>query len=35
MAQVRKSRLLAESYVLPKHQFDDVEQQQEVASLGM
>jgi cytochrome c oxidase subunit III len=35
MAQGRRSRLLADSHVLPKHQFDDIEQQQEVASLGM
>jgi cytochrome c oxidase subunit III len=27
--------LLADSHALPSHQFDDVEQQQEVASLGM
>ena len=27
--------MLADSHALPRHQFDDVEQQQEVASLGM
>jgi cytochrome c oxidase subunit III len=35
MAHGRRSRLLADSHALPSHQFDDVEQQQEVASLGI
>jgi cytochrome c oxidase subunit III len=35
MARRRRWRLLADSHALPRHQFDDVEQQQEVASLGM
>src|SRR5215813_1480699 len=35
MAHGRRSRLLVESHALPRHQFDDVEQQYDVASLGM